>query len=116
MQFKMSHSISSVPASQFPFTNKRRSRQCSAGSGGPCAQSYVDSDAGNTMSTCCFQMLEGAVVIQKEGFKATWPHVKLDAGECFKQYMKQESFRDPLVNKEQTEQVGGTCVRNWDRE
>lgn len=54
-------------------------------------------------------------MIQKEGFKATWPHVKLDPGECFKQCMKQESFRDPLVNKQQTEKVGGTCVRNWDR-
>jgi len=29
-------------------------------------------------------MLEGAVVIQKEGFKATGAHVKHDPGECFK--------------------------------
>lgn len=44
MQFKMNHSVSSVPAGQFPFTNKKRSRQGSVGSGGPCEQSYVESD------------------------------------------------------------------------
>lgn len=42
LRFKVNNSVSSVPAGQLFFTNKKRSRQGSAAKGGPREQSYVE--------------------------------------------------------------------------